>query len=208
MKKLPKWSALAALGLIALALLIGLGIFLGSQDTEVEQLMEILAAGDPADAAWAFEKLKGVNCRDLDRFLPYLRSTRPTPLEQMMATFHEPPFTGGLSDPFEPFDLSRVAQFFLSIRLTGKVELDVDDNPGPHLVSRWRKEIDADTRCGKPGFLEYWFGRHVFEPRIIPPSRDPSLSRLAREFDVESLIAVLRTGASPEGMWAIAVLEL
>ena len=86
-KKLPTWSALAALGMIALALLIGLGIFLWTRDTEVEQLMEILAAGDPADTAWAFEKLKVVDYRDLDQFLPYLTSTRPTTLELLARTF-------------------------------------------------------------------------------------------------------------------------
>jgi len=209
-KKLPRWSALAALGLIALALLIGLGIFLGTQDTEVEQLMEILAAGDPADAVWAFEKLKVVDCRDLDQFLPYLPSTRPTPLEHMVAMFDEPPFMGGASEPVEPFDLSRVAQFILSIRLTGGIAVDGDD-PGPHLVSRWRKEIESskNVQCRKLGFLEYWFGRHVFlQPRIVPPSRDTALARPAKDFDVEGLLEILRSGRIPEVMWALEVLEL
>jgi hypothetical protein len=204
-KKVLTSSVLAGLGLPALALLVGLGLFLWKQRTEVERLMEILAAGDPGDAAWAFEKLKEV--RDLEDFLSYLESTRPTPLEQMSATFHGPLFNGSIQGPPKPFELSKVAQFLLSTRLTGEIELR---EPGPDLAPRWKRELSLarSVQCRKLSLQEMWFGRHVFpQPKVVPPSKNPALAHLARDCDVEGLLAVLRTSEVPEVMWAVEVLK-
>ena len=42
----------------------------------------------------------------------------------------------------------------------------------------------------------------------MPPSRDPRLARLAKDFDVEGLLAVVQSDVIPEVMWAVEVLEL
>ena len=104
-KKFIATSVLAAIGL---AILAGLGVFVWSRETEVEQLMKIVAAGDRPDATWAFEKLKEVSRERLDEFLPYLSSTRPIPLEDMAATFPDGPlFNGGIRARARPGSFRR-----------------------------------------------------------------------------------------------------
>lgn len=208
-RKVLTASVLAGLGLLAAGLLVALAIYLWSQPTRVEQLMEVLADGDPGDAAWAFEKLKEVPHRELEDFLSYLESTRPTPLEQMSASFEisgaSRGFNGSISGPPRPFELSKVAQFFLSTRLTGDIEVR---EPGAELAPRWKAAFERSADPETLSLQERWFGRHIFPPpKVIPPSKVPDLARLARDCDIEGLLAVLRTNATPEVTWAVEVLK-
>ena len=193
-----------------IALFVGFGavgvftifVFLRLQaKNEVAQLISGLSGDNPADVAWAFEKLKAVEDSHLWHLLPHIESNARTTLKHMARSDRH--YNGVRSGPREPdvYLVGQVVLFLLSTRLTG--ELDIRDTDRQAWAAALKEHrLRSGTLVERVEDLFRW------PKQVLLPSSDPtSKLRMPTEDGVTGLLSVLTGQDHAEAAWAFEALR-
>jgi len=197
--------AIAALGLAAVAVGATFALLKAVGRTEADLLLDLMVSGDRADAAWAFERLKAIAPSAIDDLIGRVDDPSPTVLEHVEWSHDD----GSMSIFGRPLEVQGI------VRLILRCELKVRDRDPLGALRRPPEQASPDLleaigrrRASVVERTLRYLRRIVSpSPRIVPPSRDPSMARLRSEGDASALLDLVRGDDLAVASWSLESLR-